>query len=72
LQPELHAQVLRSHLGEVLGAENILPTELHHLGSVRRAIDKARRGILERGDLADPPLVRRVANEAGDGSAYSI
>jgi len=72
LQPELHQQVLRSHLGEVLGAENILLTELHHLGSVRRATDKARREILARGDLGGQPLVRRVANEAGDGSAYSI
>jgi SulP family sulfate permease len=72
LQPELHAQVLRSHLGEVLGADNVLPTEVHHLGSVRRAIDKARREILAQGDLGDRPLVRRVASESRDGSSYSI
>jgi SulP family sulfate permease len=72
LQPELHERVLRSHLGEVLGADNVLPTEVHHLGSMRRAIDKARREILAQGDFGDRPLIRRAPSETADGSSYSI
>ena len=72
LQPELHERVVRSHLGEVLGADNVLATEVHHLGSVRRAIDKARREILAQDDLGDRPLVRRAPSQTTDGSSYSI
>jgi SulP family sulfate permease len=72
LQPELHERVLRSHLGEVLGADNVLATEVHHLGSVRRAIDKARREILAQDERGDRPLLRRAPSETTDGSSYSI
>ena len=49
LKSELHAQVLRSHLGEVLGRENVLLTEKRHLVSLRRAIETARRDLLSAG-----------------------
>jgi SulP family sulfate permease len=71
LKPELHAQVLRSHLGEVLGAENVLMTDKRHLESLRRAIDKARRDLLAAG-IGDRPLARAAGAELADGSAYSI
>jgi len=72
LQPELHERVVRSHLGEVLGADNVLVTEVHHLGSVRRAIDKVRRELLAEGDLGDRPLIRHGRSESANGGSYSI
>jgi SulP family sulfate permease len=71
LKPELHAQVLRSHLGEVLGPENVLLTDKRQLGSLRRAIDKARRELLAAG-IDDQALTRAAGAELADGSAYSI
>ncbi len=71
LKPELHARVLRSHLGEVLGRENVLLTDKRQLGSLRRAIDKARRDLLAAG-IGDQPLARAAGAELADGSAYSI
>jgi SulP family sulfate permease len=71
LKPELHAQVLRSHLGEVLGPENVLMTDKRHLESLRRAIDKARRDVLAAG-IGDRLLARAAGAELKDGSSYSI
>jgi sulfate permease, SulP family len=72
LKPELHAKVLRSHLGEVLGRENVLLTdERRAMESLRRAIDKARRDLLA-ADIGDRPLARTAGAELADGSAYSI
>ncbi len=71
LKPELHAQVLRSHLGEVLGRENVLLTEKRHSVSLRRAIETARRDLLAAG-IGHQPLARSAGAESADGSAYSI
>jgi MFS superfamily sulfate permease-like transporter len=71
LKPELHAQVLRSHLGEVLGPENVLLTDKRHMGSLRRAIDKARHDLLAAG-IDGQALTRAAGAELADGSAYSI
>src|SRR5205085_4693003 len=49
LKPELHARILRSHLGQVLGPENVLMTDTRLLGSLRRAIELARREIVAAG-----------------------
>jgi sulfate permease, SulP family len=72
LKPDLHAQIAASHLGEVLGRDNVLLTDAHHLGSLRRAIRKARREIVAAGGLRDRPLFRRAVSEVTDGSSYSI
>jgi SulP family sulfate permease len=72
LKPELHAQIVVSHLGEVLGHDNVLLTDAHHLGSLRRAILKARREIVAAGGAGDRPLFRRATSEVADGSSYSI
>ena len=72
LKPELRERIARSHLGEVLGEENLLLTDARSFGSLRRAIDAARRDILQRGDLRGRPLVRHAPGEAGGGSSYSI
>jgi SulP family sulfate permease len=71
LKPELHAQVLRSHLGEVLGPGNVLLTDQRHMGSLRRAIDKARRDLIAAG-IGEQSLTRAAGAELADGSAYSI
>jgi len=72
LKPDLHAQVVRSHVGEALGANNILLTDARNLGSMRRAIERARRDLADSDDLGDQPLVRRAANGAAEASSYSI
>ncbi|MBI2962610.1 MAG: SulP family inorganic anion transporter [Deltaproteobacteria bacterium] len=72
LKAELHAQIAVSHLGEVLGRDNVLLTDNRHLGSLRRAIHKARREILSGAPLGDRPLFRRAADHLDDGSSYSI
>jgi sulfate permease, SulP family len=72
LEPGLLEKVLRSHLGEVLGADNVMASDVNLLGSVRRAIDRARRDIVAAGDLNDRPLMRRASTGAGDASSYSI
>jgi sulfate permease, SulP family len=72
LKPDLHAQIAASHLGEVLGHDNVLLTDAHPLGSLRRAIRKARREIVAAGGPGDRPLVRRATSEVADGSSYSI
>jgi SulP family sulfate permease len=72
LKPDLHAQIVASHLGEVLGPENVLLTDEPHLGSLRRAIRKARREIVAAGGPGDRPLFRRAARQPADGSSYSI
>ena len=72
LKPELHAQVLRSHLGDVLGRENVLVTDQRrHLESLRRAIDQARRDLLAAG-IGHQSLTRAAGAELADGSAYHI
>ncbi|MGH7897579.1 MAG: SulP family inorganic anion transporter [Candidatus Binatia bacterium] len=71
LKPELRARIARSHLGQVLGDENLLLTDARHFGSLRRAIDVARRDILADG-AGDGPLVRRAPSEVDDGASYSI
>jgi SulP family sulfate permease len=71
LKPELHAQIMRSHLGEVLGPDNVLLTDTRQLGSVRRAIAHARRRIMKGGDLGGQPLVRTAGVDLG-GASYSI
>lgn len=72
LKPELHARIARSHLGEILGPDNVLMTDNRRLGSLRRAIVRARRKILAAGDLGHQPLFRRAQGEAADGSGYTI
>lgn len=72
LKPELHAQIVVSHLGEVLGRDNVLLTDNRQLGSLRQAIRKARREIASGAPLGDRPLIRRVASDLTDGSSYSI
>ena len=72
LKPELRAQIVASHLGEVLGAENVLLTDSRHLGSLRRAIQQARQEIAAAGRVGNRPLVRQPPLEAGSGSRYSI
>lgn len=72
LKPELHAQVMRSHLGEVLGPDNVLLTDDRQLGSLRRAIARARRKITARGDLGSQPLVRKAGAELAGGASYNI
>ncbi len=71
LKPDLHERVCRSHLGELLGKRNILLTDERNLGSLRRAIERAR-ADLDWTRKADQPLVRRAASEVGDASSYSI
>lgn len=72
LKPELHAQILRSHLGEILGAANVLLTDNRHLGSLRRAIGRARRKTLAAGDPGHRSLFRHAPSEDAGGSSYSI
>jgi SulP family sulfate permease len=72
LKPELHAQIIASHLGEVLGADNVLLTDSRHLGSLRRAIHRARQEIAASGPIGDRPLVRQPSLEAESGSRYDI
>src|SRR5262249_46725842 len=72
LKPALRAQVVRSHLGEVLGSENVLLTDQHYHGSLRRAIARARRKMPGRGDLGGRPLVRTAGAEIAGGASYSI
>jgi sulfate permease, SulP family len=72
LKPELHAQVMRSHLGEVLGPDNVLLTDDRQLGSLRRAIARARRKITGRGNLGSQPLVRKAGAELAGGASYNI
>ncbi len=72
LRPELHEKIVVSHLGEVLGAENVLPTDSRLLGSVRKAIERARSGILEAARRDDRPPVRTASREIEDGAAFSI
>jgi SulP family sulfate permease len=71
LKPDLHDQVCRSHLGELLGKENILLTDERNLGSLRRAIERAR-ADLGSADRGGQPLVRRAPSEGRDVSSYSI
>jgi len=71
LKPELHARVLRSHLGQVLGPDNVLLTDARLLGSLRRAIERARREIIADG-LGDRPLVRPAGEALADGASYNI
>ena len=72
LKPELHAQVVRSHLGQVLGADNVLVTEARLLGSLRRAMERATRD-LARENPGNQPLVRRAEQGSeADGSSYVI
>ena len=72
LGPELHAQVLRSHLGRVLGPENVLVTDVRLMGSLRRAIERARRDLAREG-LGSRPIVRRAEGVSPeDGSSYMI
>jgi sulfate permease, SulP family len=72
LKPELHAQVMRSHLGRVLGPDNVLLTDARHLGSLRRAIARARRKIIAASDLGGQPLVRTAGAELAGGASYNI
>jgi sulfate permease, SulP family len=72
LKPELHAQVVRSHLGEVLGPDNVLLTDARHLGSLRRAIARARRKITAVSNLGGQPLVRTAGAELAGGASYNI
>jgi sulfate permease, SulP family len=71
LKPELHEKVCRSHLGDLLGKQNILLTDHRNLGSLRRAIERARADL----DWTRKPgqaLVRREQRELGDASSYNI
>ena len=71
LKPDLHAQILGSRLGTILGADNVLLTETRQLASLRQAIERARREMAaER--LADQPLVRQAVGGHADGASYSI
>jgi sulfate permease, SulP family len=72
LKPELHTQVMRSHLGRVLGPDNVLLTDARHLGSLRRAIARARRKIIAASDLCGQPLVRTAGAELAGGASYNI
>jgi anti-anti-sigma factor len=69
LKPELHAKIMRSHLGEVLGAENVLLTDKRYLGSLRRAIELARCEV--RAEKSQP-IFRSDPNPPADGASYSI
>jgi sulfate permease, SulP family len=72
LKPDLHAQIVRSHLGDVLGPDNVLLTDRRYHGSLRRAIARARRKMPGRGDLRGQPLVRTARAELADGASYNI
>lgn len=73
LKDDLHAQIARAHLGEVLGAENLMKTEPRAFESVRHALDKARQEIRAKGDWpATEPMVRHVPPELRDAWNYSI
>jgi sulfate permease, SulP family len=72
LKPDLHAQVVRSHLGEVLSPDNVLLTDPHQLGSLRRAIARARRKLTLGGDLSGQPVFRTAGAELSGGASYNI
>jgi SulP family sulfate permease len=72
LKPDLHAQVVRSHLGEVLGSDNVLLTDKRQLGSLRRAIARARRKLTVGGEVGGQPVVRTAGAELAGGASYNI
>lgn len=74
LRPDLHAQIARSHLGEVLGSENLIATEKQVYGSIRQAIESAKRELVAGGELgADaPPPIRLAAADASSVASWTI
>ncbi|MCZ7647385.1 MAG: SulP family inorganic anion transporter [Planctomycetota bacterium] len=73
LKPELLEQIKKAHFGEILGAENLLPTEAQAFASVRHAIDEARRLVRTEADWpADKPMIRPAPAEMRDAWSYSI
>jgi SulP family sulfate permease len=73
LKPELYEQIARSYLGEALGPENVLRTEAQVFGSIRNAIDAARRDISAQGLRSlDKPMIRPAPADLPDAPSYSI
>jgi SulP family sulfate permease len=72
LRPELHARILVSHLAEVVGAENVLLTDNRLLGSVRKAIERARKEIIAAARENERPVVRTASADIEGGASFSI
>jgi len=73
VRPDLGARIRKSHLGEVLGAENLLLTGEQPFRSVQDALEAARQTVLARSPgLAGTPLLRVVPPELDQALDYSI
>ena len=73
VKPALHARIARSHLGDVLGDENLLLTERQVYGSIRNAIDSVRRELVADDELDDEErLIRPVPTDAPPGTSSAI
>ena len=73
LKPEMRARIQASHLGEVLGEENLLVSEALPFRSVQKAIEVARKEVLERGAWSGAgPLIRPAPTGAHDAWSYDI
>jgi SulP family sulfate permease len=73
LRPDFEERIRRSHLGEVLGAENLLPTGAEPFASIRQAVEAVRRELADRGGLGpDDTPIRPALRDLPEAWSYSI